>query len=103
MRAVVMTNANVDLTVQGKSEVQYIQVRRRAHCAADSRIVVVMMVVFVLWSVLKALPKHQNGNFNINLTDFFVTIYTNISPTPHIHSRDARHTLSGQLRRRQGP
>jgi hypothetical protein len=66
MRAVVMISANVDSTVQGKSEVQYVQVRRPAHCAADSRIVVVVMMVFVLWSVLKALPKHQHGNFNIN-------------------------------------
>jgi hypothetical protein len=65
-----MISANVDLTVQGKSEVQYVQVHRRAHCAADSRIVVVVMMVFVWWSVLKALPKHQNGNLNIILTDF---------------------------------
>jgi hypothetical protein len=47
------------LTVQGKSEVQYVQVRRPAHCGADSRMMVVM-VVFVLWSVLKASINFPN-------------------------------------------
>jgi hypothetical protein len=62
MRAVMMISANVDLTVQGKSEVQYVQVRRPAQCAADSRIVVVMMVF--VWSVLKTsinFPEHQTS------------------------------------------